>query len=56
MNSLEIKNLADKLEYYNQWRRDPATGREDRLKMPNPKELGKTIDKVIKILRELENN
>ena len=51
---VEINELAARLEYYNEWRRqdcgplDPA-----RLEMPDVKQLGKDIDSAIELLRLL---
>ena len=49
-----IKALADRLEYYNNWRRqDCGPYDPERLKMPDTKQLGKDIDSAIELLREL---
>ena len=45
---MNVTEIADKLEYYNEWRRGADT------KMPNPKKLGIAIEEAVKVLREVE--
>ena len=50
----DINALADRLEYYNEWRRQDAGPYDpERLEMPDTKQLGKDIDRAIELLREM---
>ena len=44
-----MKEIIKFLENYNKWRRG-----DENIEMPNPKEIGENIDKVIKILKEIK--
>ena len=45
---MNVTEIADKLEYYNEWRRGADT------EMPDTKELGIAIEEAVKVLREVE--
>ena len=47
---MTITTAIIRLEYYNEWRRGAETPQ------PNPKELGKLIDFVIKELKKIERS
>jgi hypothetical protein len=48
MNQQDLKNLIDRLEYYNEWRRGADT------EMPQPKQIGRDIDAAVEVLRDVE--
>ena len=42
------------IEYHNEWRRDPSTTPQTRMKQVKPKELGEALDLVVKYIKESE--
>lgn len=51
---MEIHVIATRLEYYNKWRRDDSEDPISRLDMPNPRQLGITVDNAVKVLETLK--